>query len=330
MDVQPVNFTPIRFSTDGLPEADRIPFFRDFFGPAVCHFEIESSCDQPFHAEVTLQSVPDVDLVSCRVSPLRLLRTPALLADGNDNIALYVSSAAGSAAQRGREVTHQPGDAVVVTAAEATRCVLPFAAHYRCFHVRRAALATMVPELDGMPARLIPGRAPALQHLMRYVGFLRQAQPLTTAELAQVSGRHLCDLVALAIGATGEAAELAETRGLRAARLAAIKADIADCLDRPGLTVSEMAARHGITPRYIQLLFESEGTTFSEFVLHQRLERAHRLLTDQHFARYSIGALALEAGFGDISYFNRTFRRHFGATPSAIRATALRNDRSAT
>jgi AraC-like DNA-binding protein len=34
---------------------------------------------------------------------------------------------------------------------------------------------------------------------------------------------------------------------------------------------------------------------------------------------HSITAIAFDAGFGDLSYFNRTFRRRYGATPSDIR-----------
>lgn len=38
----------------------------------------------------------------------------------------------------------------------------------------------------------------------------------------------------------------------------------------------------------------------------------------------TIAAIALESGFGDVSYFNRTFRRTYGATPSEMREQALR------
>ncbi|QPC89705.1 helix-turn-helix domain-containing protein [Mesorhizobium sp. INR15] len=33
----------------------------------------------------------------------------------------------------------------------------------------------------------------------------------------------------------------------------------------------------------------------------------------------SIGATAFQVGFGDISYFNRTFRRRYGVAPSDVR-----------
>ena len=78
------------------------------------------------------------------------------------------------------------------------------------------------------------------------------------------------------------------------------------------------------TPRYVQMLFETEDTTFSAFVLGQRLACAYRMLIDPRLADWTISAVAFNAGFEDLSYFNRTFRRHFAATPSELR-TAARN-----
>jgi AraC-like DNA-binding protein len=70
------------------------------------------------------------------------------------------------------------------------------------------------------------------------------------------------------------------------------------------------------------MLFEAEGVTFSEFVLSRRLTRAHRMLSDSRHAHLTISALAFECGFGDLSYFNRVFRRLYGATPSDVRQAA--------
>jgi len=70
------------------------------------------------------------------------------------------------------------------------------------------------------------------------------------------------------------------------------------------------------------MLFESEGTTFTEYVLAQRLAHAHRMLTDPRRAVDKISTIASDAGFNDLSYFNRTFRRRFGATPSDVRMGA--------
>ncbi|NJO24072.1 MAG: helix-turn-helix transcriptional regulator [Sphingomonadales bacterium] len=83
-----------------------------------------------------------------------------------------------------------------------------------------------------------------------------------------------------------------------------------------------LAMRHRVTPRYIHKLFEAEGVTLSRFVLHQRLAHVHRLLADPRHGHRTIGELAFEVGFGDLSTFNREFCRYYGATPSDVRGSA--------
>jgi AraC-like DNA-binding protein len=116
---------------------------------------------------------------------------------------------------------------------------------------------------------------------------------------------------------------MASRRGLRAARLEAIKADIASRLAQPGLSAASVAQRQGISDSYLRKLFDGDGTSFSDFVLNARLARAHRLLSDPRLIDRTIASIAFEVGFGDLSYFNRSFRRLYGAKPSDVRAAAL-------
>ena len=112
--------------------------------------------------------------------------------------------------------------------------------------------------------------------------------------------------------------------GVRAARLAAIKADIDENLGRPDLCTDAVAARSGVSGRYVRMLFAGEGQRFSEFVLERRLTRAHLMLTDAQLTARTISSIAFEVGFADLSYFNRTFRRRFGTTPTDVREQARR------
>jgi AraC-like DNA-binding protein len=125
--------------------------------------------------------------------------------------------------------------------------------------------------------------------------------------------------MALALGATREAAVIANARGMRAARLHAVKADIAANLTSRDLSVAAVALRQRVTPRYIHMLFDGEGTTFSQTVLAERLAYVHRLLLDPSRVHQSISAIAYASGFGDLSHFNHVFRRRYGATPSEVR-----------
>src|SRR5260370_30959587 len=102
-----------------------------------------------------------------------------------------------------------------------------------------------------------------------------------------------------------------EARCVRAARLALIKAEIERHVGHSDLTLFAVAKRQGVTPRSLQRLFESDGWTFSTFVLEQRLARAHPMLTDKRSAAWTIGAVALAAGFTCLSYLHRLFRRRY-------------------
>lgn len=137
------------------------------------------------------------------------------------------------------------------------------------------------------------------------------------SRLGRLSATHVYDLIALAIRATEEGRKIANQRGLGAARLQAIKADL---VQNVTLHLDELATRHGISPRYVQMLFEEVGTTYSDFTLERRLDAARRILTSPRYAVWSVTAIAFEVGFGDLSHFNRRFKRRYLMTPSDMRS----------
>ena len=168
--------------------------------------------------------------------------------------------------------------------------------------------------------RLIPGQTHSLRLLVDYLCLLGARQVPRSVELDHAISTHILDLIALSVGAHQDAAEEAQGRGVRAARLHAIKADVASRFSERDLSVAAVAARHSVAPRYIHKLFETEGATFSEYVLACRLEFAHRLLTDRRLDARPITSIAFDAGFSDLSHFNRMFRRRYNATPTEVRA----------
>ena len=62
-------------------------------------------------------------------------------------------------------------------------------------------------------------------------------------ELGRLAATDVHDLIALAIGSSGDGAQIAKRRGLRAARLRAIKADVRANLARADLSVAAVARR---------------------------------------------------------------------------------------
>jgi AraC-like DNA-binding protein len=318
MDI-PLDFRPVRFSSDDLPARDRLPAWRDFYGPRVNGADVEPVPDVPFRADVTLRALPGLGLTTTKSSPARYARTRRFLADGRDYFGLHLTFASDACGQRDREIDCGPSHAVLMNVAEAGWIVSPRSMQFWGLWFHRDKLAPLVVGLEDKVLQPLASDTDPMRYLVGYVRHLEKQQRLADPELAKLAAVHLRDLFVLLLGARRDDAVVAEGRGLRAARLQAIKRYIKSNLDNGRLTVGTVAAHHRVTPRYVQLLFEGEGITFSEYVLNKRLGRAHRMLSDPRYIGWTVTAIALEAGFGDVSYFNRRFRRRYGAAPTDVR-----------
>src|SRR5262249_38336688 len=76
----------VRFSTDDLPESDRLPLFNEILGRQVMRLEMDPFPDHPFHSDVHMRRLPGLVTHWTASSPRRIRRTRELLADGNDNL----------------------------------------------------------------------------------------------------------------------------------------------------------------------------------------------------------------------------------------------------
>jgi len=308
-----------RFSTEDFPARDRLEAWREIVGRAILKVEVERIGDCPYYADLGLRALPGVAISRGVGTGMDFRRTPALI--DSDDLMLDLSLRGGHwMQQRNREVALGPGEAVLVTAAEPFLVSLAGKDNFLVFRVPSRAIAPLIGDLDSIIGRPIRNDPEALRLLIHYAEFIDKSPAPENPEFRDVAATHICDLIALTLGASRDGAELARGRGLRAARLQAVKAAIIAKLGDADLSVGTVAARCGISPRYVQLLFEDESTTFSQFVLQERVLRAYRLLTGPLSCYRSVTAAAFEAGFNDLSYFNRTFRRRFGLTPSEARA----------
>jgi AraC-like DNA-binding protein len=317
----------LRFSTDDLPERDRLPIWREAFGRAVVKMDMEPIGDGPFRSRADIQMLPNLSIAFVSSSPNRLTRTPALIADGSDDLVVGILLGGEVVAHQGtREVGFRTGEALLWSNDAPGGCLYNSPIDFLTIAIPRATLTQAVVNVDDALMQLVPRDNEALRLLTGYVQILQGEIGHMSPELKAASAAHVQDLVALALGAGRDATHIARGRGVRAARLRALKAYMLANLTRRDLSIETVARRHGISPRYVRTLFDSDQTTFTDFVLNQRLARAHRCLVDPRFAGHMISTIAFEAGFGDLSYFNHVFRRRYGATPSDIRAAAREDD----
>jgi AraC family transcriptional regulator len=83
------------------------------------------------------------------------------------------------------------------------------------------------------------------------------------------------------------------------------------------LSLDELAAEAASSPwHFLRVFGQVVGVTPGQYILRERLRRAAARLRNTDAG---IASIALECGFGDLSTFNRHFRRAWGASPGAFR-----------
>lgn len=85
------------------------------------------------------------------------------------------------------------------------------------------------------------------------------------------------------------------------------------------ITLDELAKTAGMSPKYFCRVFkEITGKTPIEYLNYFRIEYACEMLT---FTDESVTEIALSCGFGDMSYFSKSFARYKGMSPTKFRHT---------
>jgi AraC family transcriptional regulator len=153
---------------------------------------------------------------------------------------------------------------------------------------------------------------------------------MVIGELARAAARGDCNLgldevaLILAHRFVALAARLArraeETSALDRARAVAVGHWLDECAHEP-LDLATAARRAGLSEfHFLRVFARVIGVTPHQYLVRARLRRASRMLAEGDRA---ITAVALDAGFGDLSNFVRTFHRAAGVPPRAFRRAAL-------
>jgi AraC-like DNA-binding protein len=307
----------LHFTTGAFGPAERVAAWREIYGRQFAATDFEPEARDSFSAEATFRAYQGLDIGSIRMARSRFYRMRERI-NADDLNLVTLESGRWWGAHLGREVSLEPGDATLCSTAEYIDGRAD--GEMTVIHIEARAIGPLVGDISAGILRRIPAATDTLRLLRPYARMLMDCS--TTPALQRLTTRHVCDLIAMICGASAEGAEVARERGVRAARLRAVKDDIVKNLEHGDASVAAVAARHRISPRYLRKLFESEGVTFCEYVLDQRLALAHRLLSDPDHASEKVASVAFAAGFGDVSYFYRAFRRRYDLLPSDVRAQA--------
>jgi AraC-like DNA-binding protein len=311
----------LSFNSNALPERDRFPAFCEEVFRGIIGSDVVDVGTASFHAALEIRRAGAIGIARIATTPVDVIRKLRHVNDGNEDIVVQLwRRGAAHIVQGRRECSVKAGECVILDNLNIGNLRQTETSQFWSLSIPRDRIASLTPNVASF-AGLRVTNDPALRLLFEYLeGTL--ALGLGDRRAAQLFGNHLVDVIALALGGESDTRGIQEQSGVRAARLAAIFQAISDQIANPGLSVASVAAKLGITPRYVHVLLEQSGETFSQYVVRKRLEKAGKLLTDDEGQTRKIAAIAFEVGFADLSHFNRVFRRHFGDTPSGVRASA--------
>ncbi|MDB4476349.1 helix-turn-helix domain-containing protein [bacterium] len=147
---------------------------------------------------------------------------------------------------------------------------------------------------------------------------LQEAERLSTDESLRISNA-LLDLLCLSLDISTSQGDAKPKQLLRRIQNY-IDANLSDT----GLNRDTISGRHGISPRYLNKIFEREGLSAARWIRLRRLELSRQRVEAEDPSDVTISEIAYSCGFNDLSSFNRAFKRHFGATPSSLRKARRR------
>jgi AraC-like DNA-binding protein len=243
-----------------------------------------------------------------------------IAAENTDNVVLLFNSSHDKIRieQKGKGVDCVAGGAVLIEQCEPS--IIKMVAQKTC-----GLLAIQVPrryvlrENPDVENRFLTAPSTASLALVRaYVDTLLEQPRADDAAIPRLAGHHISDLVAAAVSPDGTRHE-AHSVGLRHARLEAIQHDLERHFLEPAFSLSALARRLSVTPRYVQALFAEAGTSFTDELTKRRLVRAHDMLASARYTHMNVTDVAHECGFSTVSHFHRMFRRRFEKTPGAVR-----------
>lgn len=221
-------------------------------------------------------------------------------ADHEENYFLICQLSGSAQMIQGRSATLQAGDFFLATSRHESEFVYPDGSVQLSLHLPHFELSEVI------------GRA--LRNGRHFVGDSVIGRALARACGAPGRALEIEDLLAVGIH-SGAAPDLSLADA--AIRLSARRAG--DPTLAPGVLADDL----GVTLRSLQRALGAQGLTAGSVILDHRLRRAAHLLAER--PDLTILACATEAGFADVSGFNRVFRRERGMTPGQFRKNACRD-----
>ena len=259
--------------------------------------------------------IDDILVADSRCGPCSGSRARRQLADTEGEFVYLLVSQKGAMtiSQRDTVATVTPGNVAALDSTQRNQFTVPESLSLRGMVIPRAALD----EVDGHPwmrdGFVLDSTAPATRLLTNHLATLTEVLPGLGS--ATMSAARMAALE-LFVGALRSDSGVCSTASVRPALRSSIERYIDRHLLDGAVTPAAIAAAHWVSIRTVNRVFSATGQTVGEVVRARRLARARAEVTASD---RPISEIAHRWGFSDTSHFSRTFKAHYGYSPTEYR-----------
>ncbi|MGW4241417.1 helix-turn-helix domain-containing protein [Nocardia sp. NPDC004722] len=302
-------------------QADRVENWSQVCSAAFVPTRVHA--DESFRGTIRQRTIADLGLTHVASTPVVVQRDNALIAAGPSDDTFLTIQLAGACKvdQAGRRAEVIANAAVLLDTARPYELRADFPQRHLVLQVPGHRLRGQTSVIRDSTARPIEFGAPALL-VLRHVltGIMREGCPPGSDDQLADTTIELLSAV-LDVHCTGHSAQPLSGEVLLHAARTFMQRQMTD----PDLDVEAVAAAHGVSRRYLELLFARTGESPAAHLRGLRLDEARRRLRE---TSATVTDIAHGVGFNDVNTFTRAFRRIHDTTPREWRNSHLADNGS--
>ena len=302
-------------TSSSLPDR-RLAVWQDIVCDVFVGLDCRSDIRDGFYGAVSQSAVGPATFTNVDSCAQRVFRTPSRIARASEDYVLLAlgNSGVNGVYQDGREAIVSGGQFAIYDTTRPYELRFDDSFSQTILQMPRKQLQQRIGAFDTLTATTFSSDRPleglVYEFLTRMSRTIDYVDPATATRLLDQG----LDLIAMAF------AERMHDRSPdqsfhRSTLLYRLKNYILTHLSDPELSMSEVAAAIGISPRYASDLMADEQSSFRSYVQMQRLERCKRDLSDPAHSARHVSDIAFAWGFNDLAHFSRIFKQRFGASP---------------